>query len=153
MYIVWRGSDKSPVNALHPDPASDFARVTAQDRSAWLSYDVAAAYAKSLGPGYGVGVVLHPEAKLMCIDFDGCLVDGVLSPLAKEIIRKAFAAFPETYVEISMSGRGVHVIAPYDGEPPPHSTKNLECHFELYHERRYIALTGDMIKADDARLN
>jgi primase-polymerase (primpol)-like protein len=153
MFIVWRGSDKSPIDPLHPAPESDFARSDAQKPATWLSYDVAAEYARALGAGYGVGIVIHEGCGLLCVDIDGCLVDGKLTALARGMIRDTFAMFPDLYVEISMSGRGVHIIGPYTGAPPPHSTKNHEHHMELYTSKRYIALTGNLIRASDERLN
>ena len=142
MFIVWRGSDKSPIDPLHAEPASDYARSNAQDPATWLPYEVAAEYARALGAGYGVGVVIYEGCGLLCVDIDGCIGPGGMSPLAVQLIRDARAHCPDVYVEISMSGRGVHIIGPYSGEPPPHSTKNQEHHLELYTSRRYIALTG-----------
>jgi primase-polymerase (primpol)-like protein len=153
VFIIWRGSDKSPIDPLHSETASDFARSDAQNPATWLSWDIATAYAQSLGAGYGVGIVIHEGSGLLCVDIDGCITDGQLSTLAKTVIKDAYTASPDAYVEISMSGKGVHIIGPYEGEPPPHSTKNQELHMELYTSRRYIALTGNMIRADDARLN
>lgn len=142
MFIIWRGSDKSPIDPLHPEPASGFARSDAQNSATWLPWEIATAYAQSLGAGYGVGVVIHEGSGLLCMDIDGCVVDGVVSDLAKRFISEARAACPEVYVELSMSGRGVHIIGPYRGAAPSHSTKNQELHVELYTSRRYIALTG-----------
>jgi primase-polymerase (primpol)-like protein len=147
MYIVWRGSDKSPIDPLHAEPASDFARSDAQNPTTWLSWNVATAYAQSLGLGYGVGVVIHEGCGLLCVDIDGCIGPGGMSPLAVQLIRDARTHCPDVYVEISMSGRGVHIIGPYGGAPPPHSTKNQEHKIELYTARRYIALTGVLCPA------
>jgi primase-polymerase (primpol)-like protein len=142
MFIVWRGVDKSPINALHPDPMSEFAQIDAQLPKHWLPFEVASAYAQSLGAGYGVGVVIHEGCGLLCVDIDGCIGPTGFSPLALELIRAARGYCPDVYVEISMSGKGVHIIGPYAGQPPEHKTKNLELHLELYTAKRYIALTG-----------
>lgn len=142
IYIVWRGSDKSPIDPLHAEPASEFANLDAQKPANWLPYDVAAEYARALGPGYGVGVVISAGCGLLCVDIDGCVIDGKLSEFAVRMVTEARTHCPGVYVELSMSGRGVHIIGPYSGEPPAHSTKNKELHCELYTSRRYIALTG-----------
>lgn len=142
VFIIWRGSDKSPIDPLHSEPASDFARSDAQNPATWLSWDIATAYAQSLGAGYGVGIVIHAGSGLLCVDIDGCITDGVVSELGARLVREARAACPDVYVETSMSGKGIHIIGPYRGEPPPHSTKNKELHVELYTSARYIALTG-----------
>lgn len=152
-FIIWRGSDKSPIDPLHAAPSTSFANSDAQDSNTWLPWEVAQAYAQSLGAGYGVGIVIHAKSGLLCVDIDGCITDGQLSELAKTVIKDAFKCYADSYVEISMSGRGVHIIGPYEGEPPTHSTKNKELHMELYTSQRYIALTGNLIGVDDARLN
>jgi len=144
MFIVWRASDKSPIDPLHPAPASDFARSNAQDSSTWLHFDVAQAYADGIGQGYGVGLVLHAGCGLFCVDLDGCLAGDIPTPFAAQMVRDARAQLPDVYVEVSMSGRGLHIIGPYSGEPPPHSTKNKALHVELYTKSRYVALTGNL---------
>jgi primase-polymerase (primpol)-like protein len=144
IYIIWRGSDKSPIDPLHSDPASDFARSNAQDPATWLSWELAIEYARALGPGYGAGIVLHEGCGLLCVDLDGCFSeDGVPSPFAAGIVRDVRALCPDVYVEVSMSGRGLHIIGPYSGPAPPHRNKNKELHAELYTAARYIALTGN----------
>jgi primase-polymerase (primpol)-like protein len=144
MYIVWRGADKSPVDPLHADPASEYACLNAQNSANWLPYEMAVEYARSLGPGYGVGIVLHAGCGLLCVDLDGCISDGVPTPFAAQTIREAREHCPDVYVEVSMSGRGIHIIGPYSGEPPQHKNKNKDLHAELYTAERYIALTGNM---------
>jgi primase-polymerase (primpol)-like protein len=144
MFIIWRGSDKSPIDPLHADPTSDYARSDAQNPATWLSWEVAVAYAQSLGAGYGVGIVIHEGCGLLCVDIDGCILAGQLSDIAKKLISDAREACPDAYIETSMSGRGIHIIGPFSGAPPPHSTKNQELHIELYSKSRYIALTGDI---------
>jgi primase-polymerase (primpol)-like protein len=147
IFIIWRGSDKSPIDPLHADPTSGAACSNAQDPATWLSWEIASAYAQSLGAGYGVGIVIHEGSGLLCVDIDGCMIEGHMSELAVRLIREARTFCPEVYVEFSMSGKGVHVIGPYSGAAPLHSTKNKELHLELYTAARYIALTGDMCPA------
>ncbi len=142
VFIIWRGSDKSPIDPLHSDPTSDYARSDGQNPATWLPWEVASAYAASLGAGYGVGIVIHAGSGLLCVDIDGCITDGVVSELGARLVREARAMCPDVYVEISMSGRGIHIIGPFSGLPPPHSTKNSQLHIELYTQKRFIALTG-----------
>ncbi len=144
-FIVWRASDKSPIDPLHAEPASDYARSDAQNPATWLRYERAYALSVMLGEGYGVGVVLHEGCGLLCVDLDGCLLGGQLSGIAQELIDAARQACQDVYVEVSMSGRGVHIIGPYEGAAPVHATKNTEQHIELYTSRRYIALTGNLL--------
>ena len=130
-FIVYRASDKCPVD-------TEGRAMDAQQRGNWMLPHEAEAWAALLGPGHGVGIVLHPELKIFCVDIDGALVDGQWSPLAQAFLTR----FAGCYVEVSMSGRGLHVFGRYTGEPPAHKTKNISLKIELYDRARYIALTG-----------
>ena len=141
IYIVWRGSDKSPIDPLHPALVSS----NAQDPATWLPWELATEYVRALGAGYGVGVVIHEGSGLLCVDLDKCIEDGAVSGLAVSMVREARRMCPDVYVEYSMSGKGLHIIGPYSGPPPPHRNKNKELKIELYSKERYIALTGNLL--------
>ena len=47
--------------------------------------------------------------------------------------------FEGAYLEVSRSGRGLHIIFTYLGEFPPHAKKNTALSIELYHDKRYIS--------------
>lgn len=100
----------------------------------WLHYDAAAAQAAALGPMFGVGFVITRASAVWCLDLDGCRTPAGWSPRALEIC----AALPGTVVEVSQSGNGLHIWG--RGIVPPHSTKNIAEHLELYSDRRFIAL-------------
>ncbi|MGO9994705.1 MAG: hypothetical protein ACLPTF_19610 [Steroidobacteraceae bacterium] len=90
------------------------------------------------GGKHGVGIVLSPETKLACIDIDHAWDGSAWSPLALEL----YNTFAGCYFEVSQSGRGMHLIFSYTGEFPAHDCKNIPLHIELYHELRFIFLTG-----------
>lgn len=146
-FIIYRASDKSPINPAHADPTSSWANSDAQNPATWLVPDEAMAWVATLGPGYGVGFVLRPEYGVFCVDIDGALVDGQWSPLATAFLTR----FAGCYVEVSMSGRGLHIFGSYTGAPPVHKTKNISLHIELYTDLRYIALTGTNAVGDVTR--
>lgn len=98
----------------------------------------AEAYAAALGPGHGVGIVLRPEYGVFCVDIDGALVNGEWTALALAFLKR----FEGCYVEVSMSGTGLHIFGSYTGAPPAHMSKNVQLHVECYTDLRYIALTG-----------
>lgn len=143
-FIIYRARDKSPIDPLHEFPNTDWANSNAQDRTTWLLPHEAEAYAAMLGAGYGVGIVLHPELKIFCVDIDGALVDDQWSALALAF----FTRFAGCAIEVSMSGRGAHIFGRYSGDMPPHKSKNTALHIEFYHELRYIALTGTNLVGD-----
>jgi hypothetical protein len=89
------------------------------------------------GPQYGVGFALCPDrAKVAVIDIDGCrdAQVGEISPWAQALI----TLLPGAYVEISVSGRGLHIWFSYTGELPAHSCRANG--IELYSRERFIAL-------------
>jgi len=139
IFIVARIGDKTPVNPNHADPASSFANCDGRNASTWMLPAEALAHVARLGAGYGVGIALSPETKLACIDIDKAKqADGTWSTLAQTLT----AAFAGAYIETSISGGGRHIIFAYTGEFPPHASKNTALRIELYHELRYILLTG-----------
>lgn len=131
-FIVYRRSTKSPIDPL------TLANSDGQNPAGWMLPGVAAGWAAALGPEYGIGIVIHAGCGLFAIDLDGCIdAQGQLSPVAAKLLSE----YPGAYTEKSQSGTGMHIIASYVGEPPTHSTKNLELHLELYTQKRFIALT------------
>lgn len=129
-FILYRPTDKVPVD-------TDGRNSDAQNSTTWMLGHEAQAWGAALG--YGVGIVLHEGCGLACIDIDGALqTDGTWSPLAVELCQR----FAGAYIEVSMSGRGLHIIFSYVGSLPPHLTKNSLLHVECYSRARYIALTG-----------
>jgi hypothetical protein len=103
----------------------------------WTDHDTAQRVAAQLGAGHGVGFSFAASDPYFFVDIDKCLqADGTWSPLAQQLV----AAFPGAYIEVSQSGRGLHIIG--RGTPPPHACKNTTYGLELYHADRFVALTG-----------
>lgn len=100
------------------------------------SFDEAAA-AVAAGRGDGVGFVFTRDDPFFFLDVDGALqADNTWSPLAQQLC----GAFPGAAVEVSQSGRGLHIIG--RGDPGDHGCKNIPLGLELYRENRFVALTG-----------
>ncbi len=91
-----------------------------------------------MGDDYGVGFLFTSQDPFFFLDIDNCLnPDSVSwSPLALEIVGK----LPGAAVEISQSGRGLHIFG--HGTTPNHSCKNIALGLELYTQSRFVALTG-----------
>jgi len=98
----------------------------------------AIAAANSLGDEYGVGFLFTESDPFFFLDIDNCLQpDNVSwSPLALEIM----ARLPGAAVEISQSGRGLHIFG--RGTIADHACKNIALGLELYTKSRFVALTG-----------
>jgi len=114
----------------------------AHDPAVWTDRATATSAAAKLGSEYGVGFVLTASDNFFCIDIDNCATPDGWSPLALKLC----AAFPGAAVEISISGRGLHIFGSYSGKAPAHSCKNTALSIEAYSEQRFIAL-GDAASA------
>ncbi|MBV1929016.1 MAG: hypothetical protein KUG81_05835 [Gammaproteobacteria bacterium] len=73
-----------------------------------------------------------------CLDIDHCIVDGVVSDLAKNLLTLAMPH--KVYIETSVSGTGLHIWGNYHGDIPLHNCKNTKLNIELYTDKRAIIL-------------
>ena len=97
----------------------------------WAEY----AAARRSHVGVGMGFVLGEG--IGCIDLDHCFEDGKLAGWAQEIVD----ACPETYMEVSPSGDGLHIfglLAEGAGRKMRDGARNVE----FYSVGRYITVTG-----------
>ncbi len=133
--------DKKPCNARGVD-------IDAHSREHWLTAEQALERVAG-GIGHGIGFVLHEGDPFWFIDLDGSLINGRWSELAQRV----YALFPGAAIEISQSGKGLHIFG--SGLVPEHRKRvKLEGlgEIEFYTEGRFAALTG-MRKQGDARLD
>lgn len=107
--------------------------VSVTDPSKWQSYDEAY---RAAGDQFGVGFVLCESVKIAVVDVDGCRdpQTGALSAMAQALM----VMLPGAYMELSISGTGVHLWFSYTGEMPPHACKANGV--EFYHRDRFFAL-------------
>lgn len=132
-WIVYRRADKTPV---HPE---GLYAIDAQDVRNWMTGENAQKWCDFLGDGYGVGYVITQGCGVACIDIDKALLpDNTWSPLAKELCNR----FSGAYIEVSQSGRALHIFFSYRNEMPAHRKKNVPLHIEFYTELRFIGVTG-----------
>ncbi len=134
----------------YPLNIHDGKRHDAHDPAIWLDAATACATAAAWGPGYCVGFVFTEQDPFWFIDVDNCLTpDGQWTPIVAELS----AALPGAAWEISQSGRGLHSFgygfAPLERRKKDYTNKL----FDLYTEKRFVALTGvgvvgDMMAAD-----
>lgn len=129
-FILWRITDgvKLPVSP-HTLSVCD-----AHDRSQWIDFETARAIATSVG--CGVAYVFAEDDPYFFLDIDHCRIGNDWSGLANDICSR----FPGAFVEVSQSGEGLHIFGRYT-EMPPHACKNTQCGLELYHDKRFVALT------------
>lgn len=127
--VCERGGEKRPINpktGLSHDP---------HDPAMWLTFEEASAAASLYG--HGVGFVFTEADPFFFLDIDKCLGDdGQWSELAVNLC----SAFTGCAVEVSQSGRGLHIFG--KSAPIEHRCKNIPLGIEFYTSRRYVALTG-----------
>lgn len=122
---------KLPVSAHTLDVAS------AHDLLHWTDAAQAVALAEMMGPSYGVAFVFTPADPFWFLDVDNCLQGAEWSPIARELC----ARFNGAAIEVSQSGRGLHLFGM--GQAPRPRRCKAAAGFDLYTERRFVALTGD----------
>lgn len=120
------------------------------DPAIWTDHETACACAARWGGAYGVGFVFTEADPFFFLDLDGCLIHDAQtkswdwSPVAKQLC----TAFNGAFIEVSQSGRGLHIIG--TGTPPPHRVeiKTPELSGGLYDSFRFCALTGTNAQGD-----
>jgi len=113
--------------------------INAHDTKHHTSYNHALQMAQLCGEGYCVAFVLTHNDPYFCIDIDDCFQNGQWSAISATLCQ----TFPGAYVEISASGKALHIFGTYQGVEPEHKCKNKELNMELYTAERFIVLTGN----------
>lgn len=83
-----------------------------------------------------MGFVLSWADRLVCIDLDRALLDGELRPWAQRIVDR----LPETYIEVSPSGTGLHVWG-FGSLERGRRIRRGDSSIEVYDRGRYITVT------------
>jgi primase-polymerase (primpol)-like protein len=100
--------------------------------------------------GVGPGYVLSKGDGIVCLDLDRVIrEDGSLVEWAAELLQLV----PATYIEVSCSGRGLHVFG--KGSLPGRGRRwsyRDGTGLEVYADGRYIAMTGQLWRGAPARL-
>ena len=108
------------------------------DPTTWATFDKAAAFAKKYkldGLAFAMG-----GSGMTCIDLDHHLDEnGKPTELAQKFVNAAQG----TYVEKSVSGRGLHIF--YAGSRPDgYVNRNIELDLETYDSARFMSMTGNL---------
>ncbi|HWS67702.1 MAG TPA: AAA family ATPase [Steroidobacteraceae bacterium] len=121
-FIVYKLGEPDPKTGKHPKvPVHPVTLKPTDklDRNIWLSHVDAKARAAALGEPFGIGVVIHEGSGLFFFDADSCVEHGsITKPEVVAIIDKFRRA--GCYIELSVSGTGVHGIGTYSGPAPTH---------------------------------
>jgi hypothetical protein len=113
---------------------------SAHDLLSWADCGTALAVLAMLPPEqYGLAFVFTVNDPFWFIDVDNCLDGADWIPIARELC----ARFNGAAVEVSQSGRGLHLFG--QGQAPRPRRCKSPAGFDLYTERRFVALTGDRV--------
>lgn len=139
-WILWRAEkriladgtekiNKIPVCVADPRKAG-----STTDAATWGTFGQAwSRYEHREGTVSGVGFVFTKRAGIVGVDLDDCFGERGIAPDAREIVRRL-----DSYTEISVSGRGLHVfvrgILPWPGR--------RKGPIEMYAEGRFFTVTG-----------
>ena len=126
---------KIPVNPFSRSP------IDVNKAENWLLFEEALKY---LGNNMisGIGFVFTSEDDFIGIDIDECVDDnGQFNKVAEEVL-KQFSG--KSYAEYSPSGRGIHIIT--KGKKTTQRSKNSEYGLEVYSDKRYFTVTGNMLE-------
>lgn len=121
------------------------------DSATWLSFGEAL---KLAGSHAGVGFQMMGMSSLVGLDLDGCrdAETEVLTPFAAKLL----AALPDTYAEITPSGKGLRIFAtlPEGAQAPPEfnasSTHGVECY--VGKAPRYLTITGNVLVGREGKI-
>jgi primase-polymerase (primpol)-like protein len=119
------------------------AAASSTDPSTWCGYR----QAKDSKVGAGLGFVLDGDG-IVCLDIDHCVDDhGRVASWAQRVLDR----IPATYIEVSLSGRGLHVFG-YGEVERGRKVRIDGGVVEVYGWGRYIAVTGDRFGSSPAKL-
>jgi len=136
-WVCATSASKAPMCAFRRSPAS------AVNPHTWSSF---AAAIDAVADGFYdyIGFVFADNG-YVGIDIDDGYQDGIISPLAVDIISRC-----KSYTEKSKSGRGFHIILKGD---LPFKGKNNMAGVEIYKTARYFITTGDVVVSPEIREN
>lgn len=113
----------------------------AHDSKYWDTYENIKAISNLFGNEYGVAFVFTDEDPFFFVDLDNCLINNNWS----EESLKICSYFPGAAIEISVSGKGLHIFGSYKSIPQHKCDKHWG---GFYHTKRFVALTENSIVGD-----
>ncbi|MFJ8513817.1 phage/plasmid primase, P4 family [Lysinibacillus xylanilyticus] len=126
---------KIPINPISGNP------IDSNRGDNWLEFEEAVQYTGT-NVVSGIGFVFTSGDNFVGFDIDGCVEEnGQFNKVAEEILH-IFNA--KAYAEYSPSGKGIHVIA--KGQKLTERSKNSLYGLEVYDDKRYFTVTGNMIE-------
>jgi predicted P-loop ATPase len=119
---------------------ADGSAASSTDPSSWTDLESALQAARRMRCGVGIALGRLDDGMFLCaIDLDGAFDnDGNLQEWSQRIVDR----FQSTYIERSVSGKGVHIVGLCSGLP---GSRCRDGSIEIYLDRRFIVWTGDRL--------
>jgi putative DNA primase/helicase len=144
-WIAWRYEERDGKMTKVPYEPGTLCRASSTDLMTWAKFSAAVAHYKCEvrdnkdGDPGGIGFVFSSADPYVGIDIDDCRnpETGEIAPWAQEIIDRVQGG----YVEISPSGRGLHIII--KGSVRDGGMRKGKV--EMYGRNRFFALTGHLL--------
>jgi putative DNA primase/helicase len=136
-WVCWRLEERDEKLTKVPYTPGTLRRASSTDLMTWKTFDeVASAYERSEPPYGGIGFVFCSADPFVGIDIDNCRnpKTGEIAPWAQNIIDRVQAG----YIEISPSGRGIHIIV--EGRVRDGGMRKGP--IEMYSRGRFFTITG-----------
>ena len=146
IWTLWRleNDQKNRLTKVPYSPLYD-GRASSTNPQTWGTFDQAIRKLNSR-PNYynGISLIITKDQELVFIDIDHCIDgDGVMNDLAYNIVNSFHC---KQYIEISQSGSGLHIITK---GTIPKNFKNSQNGVEMYSDKRFCALTGNVLFRGD----
>lgn len=134
-WILWKLEEVNGRMSKVPYSAKYNGKASTTDSSSWADFQTALALLHNTTKFEGIGFVFSAADGLVFIDIDHCIENGVISETGRDII----SHFKSSYIELSQSGTGIHIITK---GIIPKALKNSQEGIEMYCNARYCAITG-----------
>jgi putative DNA primase/helicase len=138
-WVVWRLEERDGEPTKVPYSARTGKRASSTDSRTWATF-FEALEALEDGRWSGLGFVFSSGDPFVGIDFDKCR-DPETGEVAAKVL-EYIGKFEDAYVEISTSGKGIHLIT--QGKLREGKRRGK---VEMYGQGRFFALTGVLLDA------
>ena len=140
-WVLWKSETRDDKPTKVPYNAQTKQRAKSNNSDTWYSFStVLDAFVENSSKYEGIGFMFSPTDPYVGIDFDDCLEDGELKPWARELVD----LMQSTYAEVSPSGNGIKLWIQADKTRPEKRTSVGDGGIEIYDEKRYFTVTGEL---------
>tara|TARA_R110002033_G_scaffold64766_4_gene115676 strand:+ start:4027 stop:6420 length:2394 start_codon:yes stop_codon:yes gene_type:complete len=147
-FVLWKAvASKSRPGKFDKFPCNIEGNIVdAHNPAYWNDADTALTVSNLLGEQYGVGFVFTENDPFFFVDVDGAYDGTKWNDIATELC----TTFAGCAIEVSHSGRGLHIFGQYSGDAPEHGCKNIPLSLEFYTSGRFVAMTGNAMTGDSS---